>query len=743
MKVPSFLAHKRLKSQQSRGFTLIELLVVILIIAILIAIAAPAFLAQQAKAHNSAAQQTVAVVSKNMKAIYASSSDSKYPSASGAILAELREGEPQYTFSEVNSQDIDALLASPSTSTGPENVTFSRDSDDQVTVCVKSKTNYVFCQTRNETGNLANLTTSDDSVAFAASGVQNGGTILNLAGADEHSVRCIAPIGDITARKNLSLTKPLCGDKGVDVAAVELGWTVSDQKGEAVNNNPNNTAAPLVTGDAALGQTLTGTNGIWVKASSYEYQWQRSNGSDWDDVSGATSVTYTVSQDDVAHKIRLRVTANNASNHPVQAFSDETVTVVQPAPTNLTAPVISGTTKVGSTLTATNGTWNNPSANTYTYQWKACDSSGDNCASITDANSQSLTLTAAQNGKTIVVAVTATINGVSATEASVHTSAVAPQYVAPTNSVVPAITGFAKSGQTLTASLGTWNGNPTPTYAYQWKQCASGSCTDISGATSGTFVLTSAQVGKTVKVAVTATNAGGSDIAYSTETATVAAPTSSEIYDMEINADHPAAYYQFNSNLSSSVAGVDPQVANNGAAFSNSSFFPSTGQSGIINGTNQYFATAGSPLQGKNAFTWEGWVYRTSSANWGRIFDYGSGENSDMFLTAPSNAGNLMYVIRHNGAEALIQVAAPPTNGWYHLAVTQTTSNVATIYINGVAKVSGTMPVSPSSITFTKNYLGKSQFAIDAYFGGSYDNVALYTEALSAQRIAAHYNAGR
>jgi hypothetical protein len=82
---------------------------------------------------------------------------------------------------------------------------------------------------------------------------------------------------------------------------------------------------------------------------------------------------------------------------------------------------------------------------------------------------------------------------------------------APTNSVAPTITGTKSVGQTLTSSTGTWNGTPT-SYAYQWKRAdtSSGSYTDISGANTSTYVLTSDDVSKFIKVGVIATNAAGS-----------------------------------------------------------------------------------------------------------------------------------------------------------------------------------------------------------------------------------------
>jgi hypothetical protein len=96
---------------------------------------------------------------------------------------------------------------------------------------------------------------------------------------------------------------------------------------------------------------------------------------------------------------------------------------------------------------------------------------------------------------------------------------------APTNTVLPTISGQAVQGQPLTASNGSWTGSPTG-YAYQWQDCDSSgaNCTDVSGATSSSYTLTSGDVGSTIRAVVSATNAGGSTAATSAATAVVSGP---------------------------------------------------------------------------------------------------------------------------------------------------------------------------------------------------------------------------
>jgi hypothetical protein len=69
------------------------------------------------------------------------------------------------------------------------------------------------------------------------------------------------------------------------------------------------------------------------------------------------------------------------------------------------------------------------------------------------------------------------------------------------------------------------SGSPT-SFAYQWSDCnaSGGSCTNITGATSSSYTVATTDVGSTIEVTVTATNAGGSTSARSTATAMVPTP---------------------------------------------------------------------------------------------------------------------------------------------------------------------------------------------------------------------------
>lgn len=94
---------------------------------------------------------------------------------------------------------------------------------------------------------------------------------------------------------------------------------------------------------------------------------------------------------------------------------------------------------------------------------------------------------------------------------------------APSSVTAPVISGSPVEGQTLSVTSGSWAGDTPITYAYQWKACDSSgaSCSDLVGETGQTHIVAAAELGKTIRVLVTATNDAGSSTALSEATAVV------------------------------------------------------------------------------------------------------------------------------------------------------------------------------------------------------------------------------
>ena len=127
----------------------------------------------------------------------------------------------------------------------------------------------------------------------------------------------------------------------------------------------------------------------------------------------------------------------------------------------------------------------------------------------------------------VIAAVTALALAILAAAAMAATNRVS---VAPTNNQPPVVTGTPEVGKELSTTNGTWGGTTPLTFTYQWRRCdkTGGSCADISGATENKYLLKGADGDDTLRVAVTAKNADGSDSATSVPTAVIggAAPVS-------------------------------------------------------------------------------------------------------------------------------------------------------------------------------------------------------------------------
>jgi hypothetical protein len=221
---------------------------------------------------------------------------------------------------------------------------------------------------------------------------------------------------------------------------------------------PSNDNLPTIAGVAQQGDVLTASPGTWSGDDpiSFSYQWS----------DGQTGSTATLSAADVGQSLTVTVTASNAFGQG-SATSDSLGPILPAAPENSGAPLITGTTQQGDTLSVSNGTWSN-GATSFGYVWEDCHGSGSNCVAIAGATASSYVVQASDVGSTIVASVTASNGGGQGSAPSGSVGPVLP--AAPVNSVKPAVSGTAQQGDTLSVSDGTWSNGAT-SFGYVWEDC--------------------------------------------------------------------------------------------------------------------------------------------------------------------------------------------------------------------------------------------------------------------------------
>ncbi|MFA7217427.1 MAG: hypothetical protein WC057_02375, partial [Dehalococcoidales bacterium] len=228
-------------------------------------------------------------------------------------------------------------------------------------------------------------------------------------------------------------------------------------------------------------------------AAAATYQWQKHDSAtgEYENITGATASTYTLTAADYNYYIKVVATGSGAYSGTVTSNYVGQVTSLP-----VTAiGAISGTTTVGQTLTAGTIT---PLNAVVTYQWKKSLTSGGEYVNVFGATSSSYTLQTGDIDYYFKVSVTGT-TGYSGTITSAYIGPVTGSSTPIT--AIGEISGTAQVEQTLTAGTLTPSG---ATATYQWKRCATsdGDYDVISGATSSTYTLTASDYNKYIKVVV-------------------------------------------------------------------------------------------------------------------------------------------------------------------------------------------------------------------------------------------------
>ena len=303
------------------------------------------------------------------------------------------------------------------------------------------------------------------------------------------------------------------------------------------------TGAPTISGTAQVGETLTADVSGIVDADgltnvSYTYQWIANDGTTDTDIPGATSSTYTLSDDDVGKTIKLRVSFTDDANNSETLTSDATATV--PTTDEWWADMLVVDYGTGAIGAASADLFSNSGGNAglqakwlwfYSPERKLRLAFTDNVPNVND-----LTLLvgdvalALQGGDATFTWEDVDVDwedGQTLTARIVRdwTSAVVALNSPATG--LPTIIGTAQAGETLTADVSGVNdedGLTSVSYSYQWIANDRTTDTDIQDATDSTYTLTDDDAGKTIKVRVSFTDdADHEETLTSAATAAVAA----------------------------------------------------------------------------------------------------------------------------------------------------------------------------------------------------------------------------
>ena len=331
----------------------------------------------------------------------------------------------------------------------------------------------------------------------------DGGTITDLQGATE-------------SRYTLKLA-----DEGRTVS-VRVSFTDRHGYAESLESLPtapvvgvvNSPASglPIISGTAEVSNTLTADISEILDAdglvnATFSYQWIANEGTAETEIAGATSSTYTLALDDVGNTIAVRVRFTDDYGFEETLTSEPTAAVIVRISSPASGlPIINGTAEVSNTLTAdiseildADGLVNA----TFSYQWIANDGTAE--TEIAGATSSTYTLALDDVGNTIAVRVRFTDDyGFEETLTSEPTAVVIARRNGPASGL-PTISGTAEVPSELTADISgisDADGLVNATFSYRWIANDGTADTEIAGATSFTYTLSTDDEGKTVAVRV-------------------------------------------------------------------------------------------------------------------------------------------------------------------------------------------------------------------------------------------------
>jgi hypothetical protein len=169
---------------------------------------------------------------------------------------------------------------------------------------------------------------------------------------------------------------------------------------------------------------------------------------------------------------------------------------------------------------------------------------------------------------------------------------------------------------------------------------------------------------------------------------------------------------------------------------------PGHGQALVLNGSNGYVdLPIGSVINSLSSMTISLYAnFAGTTGNWQRVFDFGSGTTNYMFLCPRTTAsGPIRFAITNagGGSESQLNASSSLPTGWHHVAIVIDSATMTMrLQVDGTVVATGATTVLPKDLgNTTQNWLGRSQYEADSYYGGMIDDFRIYNRALSEGEV--------
>ena len=182
------------------------------------------------------------------------------------------------------------------------------------------------------------------------------------------------------------------------------------------------------------------------------------------------------------------------------------------------------------------------------------------------------------------------------------------------------------------------------------------------------------------------------------------------------------------------------QVSNQGSV----TFNNGTGRANkyyVYNGTSRSLAPHAAVMNTPNGFTAGVWVYTTSNAITGRIFEKDEIASTRVWEFGNNGSSMRSEVWSSNGNTALASGTTVPLNVWHHMVLTCSANGASKLYQNGVETGSATISGAAGTLqtASTGLYLGGS-WGAGEYYTGYISQAYLYNVEQTSTQILENHN---